>query len=553
MLKCSKQLILLVLLLPLQAQALPLDEDEQAFLDRHWSGDTIPLQGTPPAGLSALEQSLDPADCGQCHYQQYQDWQGSLHARAMGPGVKGQILAMIEDDPATARLCWLCHTPMAEQQNVLFSPADDNWHENSAFSVKLQDQGLVCAACHVRQHRRYGPDPRPENGNTPVAPEHRPHNGFRAESVFSKSAFCKSCHQFDEQGYRLNGKLIEDTYNEWADSRYAQEGTQCQSCHMPGRRHQWRGIHDAEMTRNALDIDIQLNRKQSAGGSHLHAAIKLTNSGAGHYLPTYITPKIIVSGVMLDDQGQVIAGTQLEASIGREVTADLSQEIYDTRIPPGDFVEVIYDKPIPSRAVTFRVEAMVYPDHFYERFYRNRLQQEIPEQSRQLLTQAWQNARDSAYPIHRQDFAVGSGGKAAREEAGSRPAGADHRPDWNEANINWHDYASGMALAARLDKPVLLLFYADWCPTCHAYREIFYRRDIIEASKRFVMIRVNVDEHPELNRQYTVDGDYVPRTFRLDSVGTIIADEKTRDKPFRHFIRAGNHPRFLELMKENGS
>jgi len=55
-------------------------------------------------------------------------------------------------------------------------------------------------------------------------------------------------------GFALNGKLLQSTYDEWKASRFARQGVQCQDCHMPDRRHRWRGIHDADMVRSGLTI-----------------------------------------------------------------------------------------------------------------------------------------------------------------------------------------------------------------------------------------------------------------------------------------------------------
>ncbi|MBI4381057.1 MAG: hypothetical protein HY574_07685, partial [candidate division NC10 bacterium] len=95
--------------------------DEQAqrtFLEHHWQA-PIPPQGKPPARFSPLEASLDPESCAVCHRLQYDDWKGSLHSKSMGPGVRGQTLELIRDDPATALLCYSCHAPLAEQQEKI--------------------------------------------------------------------------------------------------------------------------------------------------------------------------------------------------------------------------------------------------------------------------------------------------------------------------------------------------------------------------------------------------------------------------------------------------
>src|SRR5438034_11706026 len=81
------------------------------FLDRHWRRPLAP-QGPPPPRFSPLETSLEPEACGVCHPAQLADWRTSLHAAAMGPGVSGQLVEMLESDPGSALSCFTCHAPL---------------------------------------------------------------------------------------------------------------------------------------------------------------------------------------------------------------------------------------------------------------------------------------------------------------------------------------------------------------------------------------------------------------------------------------------------------
>ncbi|MBA7466455.1 hypothetical protein ES707_01639 [subsurface metagenome] len=51
----------------------------------------------------------------------------------------------------------------------------------------------------------------------------------------------------DSQAVRRENTLVE-----WEQSPAARNGMTCQSCHMPQRRHLWRGIHDPDMVRSGL-------------------------------------------------------------------------------------------------------------------------------------------------------------------------------------------------------------------------------------------------------------------------------------------------------------
>lgn len=344
------------------------NDHSAAFLQRHWRV-PIPLQGAPPATYSPLEASLYPQDCGVCHPQQYQDWQSSLHSRSMGPGVYGQLLEM---DATSATLCATCHTPLSEQIPQL--EQGGKYQQNPAFDAQLQHAGLVCAGCHVRAHQRFGPPRRPELPPLPSGTV-LAHGGYTESVAFQRAEFCKSCHQFNPGDFALNGKLIENTYEEWRHSPYAQEGIQCQTCHMPDRRHLWRGIHDAEMVTQAMAVTITPKASTYLPGDQLQAEITVINVGAGHYLPTYVTPKIIVHAHLLDTQGHMLPDSAQEAVIGREVTLDLSEELYDTRIPPKASRAFTYTAVMSAAAVALHVRVVVHPDHFYQRFFAATLQE----------------------------------------------------------------------------------------------------------------------------------------------------------------------------------
>src|SRR5213592_2651438 len=88
------------------------------FLDRHWRLPLAP-QGPPPARFSPLEASLHPEACGTCHPAQLADWRESTHAAAIGPGVEGQLVEMLEGDPRSALACLTCHAPLAEQSPLV--------------------------------------------------------------------------------------------------------------------------------------------------------------------------------------------------------------------------------------------------------------------------------------------------------------------------------------------------------------------------------------------------------------------------------------------------
>jgi Cytochrome c554 and c-prime len=333
-------------------------ESVEAFVARHWRV-PIAAQGPPPARFSALEASLAPEACGTCHPAQLADWRTSTHAAAMGPGVAGQLAEMLVREPATAVSCQQCHAPLAEQAPLV----PGTLATNPAFDAALRVRGIPCAACHVRGHQRFGP-PRRDGSLVSAAPrETLPHGGVTRTPAYLASEFCRGCHQFEPDGYALNGELLENTYAEWKASRFAAAGVQCQDCHMPDRRHLWRGIHDPAMVRSGLTITLD------------DARLVVENSGVGHRFPTYVTPLVILRAELVDAAGHALRGTRVERRIGREVTLDLEREISDTRLAPGERAELAYTHAPVDGAVAARFSVVVYPDAFYTGFFEALLRQ----------------------------------------------------------------------------------------------------------------------------------------------------------------------------------
>lgn len=370
-----------------------LGEGVQEFLERHWKF-PIAAQGKPPAKFTPVEASLDPQSCGTCHPAQYADWKTSLHARAMGPGVLGQLVDMWRTDPESALDCQRCHAPLAEQLPRRPGPTGGaSFAANPAFDPKLQAKGLACAGCHVRGWEWFGPPKRDGSLESSMPRERLPHNGATRTPAYLRSEFCQGCHQFPEDGFALNGKLLENTYNEWKASRYAREGVQCQDCHMPDRRHLWRGIHDPEMVKQGVTIDLKTERE----GDGLVATLTLTNSGVGHYFPTYLTPRVFLRMDMVDARGRQVRGSLRQRLIGRDAPLDLSRELYDSRLAPGASIAMVETWRAERPGLKLRVRIVVEPDHFYTKFFQATLPQ--AERGKAQLREALRQTRRSAFTI----------------------------------------------------------------------------------------------------------------------------------------------------------
>lgn len=333
----------------------------------------VPEQGAMPDDHHPLTRKLAPQDCAVCHADKYEQWQGSWHQRAFSPGLTGQLSAFSH---AEQRACLDCHAPRAEQQNAWLS---------LGYRAEKQVHGVDCASCHMRGGIRHGPR----------TVTNTPHGTVRGNPLFRESRFCAACHQFDDSGAAPNGKPLENTYAEWTGSRYADNGQTCQSCHMPQGKHEFAGIHDRRMTRRGLVASA----RRTAQGITMEAR----NKGAGHALPTYATPRIIltiISGAEAPPrEATYVIQRQLEWSEDGELT-----EVSDTRLGVDESVNL--DLPLePGQRgeVIVRVE----PDADYgERIYPALLAlfgDEFDQEGRRRIVQAMDEAQGSGYILYRFD------------------------------------------------------------------------------------------------------------------------------------------------------
>lgn len=367
------------------------------FLAGYWEL-PVPHQGEPPEAFSPAEASLDPQVCAACHPDQHAQWRESLHAGAFSPGFAGQLLEGSLAVPRKLRHCQTCHAPLAEQQPVLASGEAE-----PHFDPALRAQGIVCAACHVRAHVRFGP---PRREDLPPPAEVLPHGGFEAREEFQQARFCATCHQFWDAG--VAGKPIQNTFVEWRESPHAAAGRSCQDCHMEGRAHTWRGIHDAETVREAVDVTL---RAGDLAGDAIEAALVVTSHGVGHAFPSYVTPRVFLSVWQEGADGRALEGTRAEATLGRKIDfgASPSEEVFDTRIPAGGSHRLGYARPRADGARSLRARVEVDPGHHYRGVYRRLLNRLESEEARTLIAEALRREQQTPYVLAERSLALPAG------------------------------------------------------------------------------------------------------------------------------------------------
>ncbi len=212
------------------------------------------------------------------------------------------------DFPDSAGNCATCHAPTA----ALAAP-----HDTPLDAVSGVDaQGTHCDFCHKIANITLDPATGAPRANMPgvlsiellrPGPERQIFFGPYDDAdvgpdtylpLLTESAACAACHSAS-----FWGVPIYESFPEWLASPYASEGTTCQDCHMrpdgvtdnfaPGRggqtrdpdtvaTHNFPGASSEELLRATADLSLSARRD----GSVISVEVTVTNSEAGHHLPT---------------------------------------------------------------------------------------------------------------------------------------------------------------------------------------------------------------------------------------------------------------------------
>lgn len=122
--------------------------------------------------------------------------------------------------------------------------------------------------------------------------------------------------------------------------------------------------------------------------------------------------------------------------------------------------------------------------------------------------------------------------------------------DWNDSGINWRPYEAGLAEARATGKPVVLIFYTDWCPHCHNYSRLFHDPEVARLAASFVMVRVERDGHRDISARYALDGEYIPRTFFLSPEGVLIPGLDSGREQYRYYLDEHDPSELTSRMEE---
>ena len=295
----------------------------------------IPFQKIPD-GLASLKAE----SCGQCHREIYEEWKTSIHAHAY----EDPFFQAYWKKDKNIWVCLNCHTPLENQQPTLIGAIPHGRVEraeqkpNPNFDPEYRKESVTCAACHVRDGVILGPF------EDSIAP-----HPTKFDPKFRSTQMCERCHNVVSGPAQFYNVGPCGTYAEYEGQYWMKErGFICQSCHMPeierpvavggpirrGRQHLWRGGHDPNMIKRAVEIQVKADPEAPKPGDRVGVTLTLVNAGAGHKIPTGDPDRFFtVEFTVEDGQGKVLE--RQSSTMGRWILWQPAiVELYENRLLP---------------------------------------------------------------------------------------------------------------------------------------------------------------------------------------------------------------------------
>lgn len=355
------------------------------------------------------DRFISPDTCGDCHTEIFSQWQNSMHSRSHDEPVYALVSQFLlkgltdKGEIEESESCVKCHTPVGYITGYPKKTSDDM----SKVSV-LAARGIQCDYCHsatgATKMRNNGLMISPGHGEDDPGIKRGPYKDSEPdfhEAAYSefhtRAGICGTCHNVSHVAF---GTKLETTYDEWKNSPYNSPDpartVACQDCHMlqrPGipatgetRRpanpgtavdggperdqvftHFFVGANSGlpkafndddkanmavERLRHSARLSLDTSRIKEG-----KCSITVTNTGAGHKLPTGLTDVrqmwLIIK--ITDEKGRVLLDM---GSLDESGYVPVNAIIYNTMFGDGrgnpvmniaQAREILKDKRIPPR------------------------------------------------------------------------------------------------------------------------------------------------------------------------------------------------------------
>ena len=308
-------------------------------LSKDWEK-AVPHQEIPE-GIA----SLNARYCGACHQKHYEEWRLSTHSHAW-TDLQFQSELKKESSPF---MCINCHIPLQNQQEYIIKGLIDGdiyqpvKEKNPHFDERLQQEGITCVACHLRNNAIIGP----------TGSENAPHKTVKDPDFLSEQ-LCISCHNANAVITPTLACTFQ-TGDEWKAGPYFGEKN-CISCHMDtttreivhgyGKKlshfHSFpgSGIPKLDTLETTMLVGMAFYpatlKKRYAVNEELTYSLKLKNEFAGHRLPTGDPERFYLISFELKNKKGEILGSKTER-IGEEWQwHPVAKKLSDNNLDPGE-------------------------------------------------------------------------------------------------------------------------------------------------------------------------------------------------------------------------
>lgn len=267
------------------------------------------LMQTPTEYPSVKKEGYTESQtCGECHTAIYKEWKNSLHASSISDPVFLGVFHEVEKEKKS--FCLKCHVPTVRVTR------------DYDLTQSISKEGVTCDFCHTVKSVNLNKEEPFEfdQGFVKRGPfESDLEIGHKSlySRIHLKAEFCAGCHEVVNE----NGFHVMSTYSEWKMGPYAEKGIQCQNCHMPEEfgtpivnpevvktehtvtAHKFLGGHSQINITKAATLTQVLDKADDS----LSIVVYITNSEAGHSLPTGIpSRRVILTVKLLDPKGEVV-------------------------------------------------------------------------------------------------------------------------------------------------------------------------------------------------------------------------------------------------------
>ncbi len=197
--------------------------------DRPVLHDALSMPAEPTLSVDNFNSATK---CKACHPRYFAEWKMARHSYATTDVVWRAFVSVRQADFNGARdqFCTQCHSAIATRGGDVTA----NFSFDDLSPIALE--GVTCEACHkissIERAFNSGhvlDELGPVRGSIPDPVSSMRFHESEYSEIFSQSAFCATCHDVIEQ----HGLVLEQPYKEWERSPAAQQGRNCQSCHMP--------------------------------------------------------------------------------------------------------------------------------------------------------------------------------------------------------------------------------------------------------------------------------------------------------------------------------